>query len=242
MSQESKFQKVDWDTTHFGYGVARIDLAGIGNLVDLNQRLEYTRSCGIRLVYFFVPSEDFEANNLVKRAGGFLADEKITYLANVAGGLKLENTFNIVSYLGKPLNDRLMLLSFEAGVYSRYKLDSNFSHNEFIDLYTEWIRKSLNGEIARDVLVYKEDETEVGFITLGERDGRCNIGLIAVDKDYRRKGIGEKLVGEAFQKASEWGYGQLDVVTQKANISACRFYEKIGFEAESVVNIYHFWL
>lgn len=241
MSGESEFQKVSWDSSHFGYQVAKLDLLGT-EILDLDKKLGLAKSEGIKLVYIFVPSEDLRLNELAKNAEGFLADKKVTYLINIPIDPNFDDGQCLESYLGRPLNESLRTLSFQSGVYSRYRVDPNFRSDEFRSLYTEWVEKSLSGEIARDVLVYKDHGEEMGFVTLGEKNGRCNIGLIAVDGSCRRKGVGKKLVGAAFKKAREWGYKEMDVVTQKDNIAACRFYEKIGFKVESVVNIYHFWL
>jgi ribosomal protein S18 acetylase RimI-like enzyme len=34
----------------------------------------------------------------------------------------------------------------------------------------------------------------------------------------------------------------VEVATQKANEGACRFYNAIGFEIKSIVNVYHLWI
>lgn len=235
-----EYEKLQWDSSRFGYGVGKVSFSDVDG--DWDSLLDQARLDGTKLLYVFVPSSDLKLNELAKNAGGFLTDQKVTYVIDIPEIFDRKDFPFIESYKGKPLTEKLLSLSLEAGKFSRYKVDLNFRGNEFVSLYKEWIENSLKGEIARDVLVCVENSEEIGFITLGEKNGRCNIGLIAVDPTHRRKGIGKKLVCAAFKKAREWGYEKMDVVTQLANENACIFYRQTGFELESVVNIYHFWL
>ncbi len=236
------FQILDWDSKHFGYKVARLNASRL-TPSELKRVLSNLLKRDIRLVYWYINPKDKVSNKAAQENNGFLADEKTTYVKSVspeAKNITLSN--HIKSYLHQPLNDQLLYLTLEAGIYSRFKVDPNCKEGEFEILYTEWIKNSLNGKIAKDVLVYVEGGKEIGFITLGEKDERCNIGLIAVDEKFRGQGIGEQLMSEAFKKAWEWGYKEMSVVTQRTNRGACSFYEKLGSVVESTVNIYHFWL
>ena len=58
----------------------------------------------------------------------------------------------------------------------------------------------------------------------------------------RRQGIGQQLVEAARQKAHHWGCPTLQVVTQRDNEPACRFYAQCGFELVREEHIYHLWL
>lgn len=235
------YKILDWDSKHFGYKVARVDADNIG-LTQLNKLIKELSGNDVRLVYCFADSMDTTSNKTAKVCDGFLADEKVTYIRNVAEKIKPVNDTNVTSYLGKPLNSRLRYLALEAGIYSRYRIDPNFKNGEFEKLYSEWIKKSLSAEIAKDVLVYRIKNKEMGFVSLEDKDGRCNIGLIATDPQYRNKGVGTKLVEASLRRAAAWKYKEIEVVTQKSNIIAGKFYEALGFEIKSIVNIYHFWL
>ena len=46
----------------------------------------------------------------------------------------------------------------------------------------------------------------------------------------------------SFYESNGLNINQIQVVTQKANIPACAFYNKMGFKIELIENIYHFWL
>ena len=79
------------------------------------------------------------------------------------------------------------------------------------------------------------------MVTIGEKNNRADIGIIAVDNNFRGQDVGKILVQGVINYSIRNGYSSLQVVTQKMNESACRFYERCGFTAEQVVNVYHYW-
>jgi len=238
---EKLFQRLDWDSKFFGYAVAKITKSHLTSR-KLKRLLELL-AVDFRLAYWFVDTDDKVSNSAARENDGFLADEKTTYIKKVPSYFKsgVLNR-NIRPYLHKSPSKKLVSLALQAGVYSRFKADSNFVNNEFEIVYSEWLKNSLKGTLAKEVFVYVQDGVEIGFITVGEKNGRGDIGLIAVDKEFRGQSIGRQLVEVAFAKAYKWGYSEMQVVTQRANIGACKFYEKLGFAIESIVKIYHFWL
>ncbi|RNB86462.1 GNAT family N-acetyltransferase [Brevibacillus panacihumi] len=52
---------------------------------------------------------------------------------------------------------------------------------------------------------------------------------IAVDKKYRRHGVGRKLIEQAKRWAINGGMPGIMLETQSNNVSACKFYESCGF-------------
>jgi dTDP-4-amino-4,6-dideoxy-D-galactose acyltransferase len=78
--------------------------------------------------------------------------------------------------------------------------------------------------------------------TLGDKNERGDIGLLAVAADKRGQGLGIQIVNGALQEFKAKGYELAQVVTQQDNIPACRLYERCGFTVEKVENFYHFWL
>jgi len=237
--KKGHFLKLDWDTKTFGYPVYRINSFDFPG--QFKEILEQIRQKKGRLVYVFLDFEDFIMNQTAVKNGGILVDEKITFIKNIGEEIYRKDT-KIISYLGHRLNQNLVRLAFQAGEYSRFKIDRNFKNNEFEKLYEKWMENSLKGVIAKDVLVYIEGNVELGVVTIGEKNGKADIGILAVDKNSRGKSIGTKLVNAAFSLIKKWGFNQIQVVTQRKNEIACRFYERIGFRIERIENVYHFWL
>ncbi|MFC1785607.1 GNAT family N-acetyltransferase, partial [Candidatus Neomarinimicrobiota bacterium] len=123
-----------------------------------------------------------------------------------------------------------------------FNLDPQFKNNEFEKLYKLWIKKSVSPEITKDVLIFTEDKTEQGFITIEIMDHRGVIGLIAVEQKMRGKSIGTKLVKSALVKLKNWGIGEVNVTSQEANKIACALFKTCGFKINNIINTYHIWI
>jgi len=60
---------------------------------------------------------------------------------------------------------------------------------------------------------------------------------IVVDKTYRDKGIGTKLITTAINKAREEGVSYLDFTSRPTRVEANRLYERLGFKKRNT-NVY----
>lgn len=208
----------------------------------LADTLAELRAHGARLVYW--PAAEACDDAAVRRQGGLLADRKTTFAVDF-GTLDFADTTLTggVETLSAtmPVAD-LESLAVQTGEYSRFAVDPNVPRERFVALYKLWIAKSLRREIGSEVLVVRDGEHIVGMATLGEKNRRGDIDLIAVDRAYRRRGHGEKLVRAAQKWFVGRGYERGQVVTQADNVPACGLYRKCGYTVERVEYFYHFWL
>lgn len=240
--EKQNIKNLDWDTMFFGYKVAKLE--GPLDATFLSASLQTLTTEGVRIAYWFVEPTDDAANAAAKELGGVLVDEKITFAREVNNDLsqpELNEWEAMVSYINRdylPVLD----LALQSGEYSRFKSDPHFKNCEFERLYSEWIRKSVSGELAFEVLVFESEGKPSGLITLENRGEYGNIGLLSVDRVFRRQGIATKLVQEALIIFRNKGITVVKVPTQLQNEAACAFYQKLGFTEENSVNIYHFWL
>ena len=144
--------------------------------------------------------------------------------------------------LDKEVSSDLENLAALAGTYSHFKTDPKFPHDLFIKLYITWIYNCVNGKTADVVMVSQQNDKTTGMITVGKKDGRGDIGLLAVYSEFRGQNLGTHLVRAAQKYWLENGLTHGQVVTQKTNKAACGLYEKCGFKQEKCENLYHFWL
>jgi dTDP-4-amino-4,6-dideoxy-D-galactose acyltransferase len=235
------FLLLEWDTHFFGYKIASVRASAFG-LTRINNIIRELEEQDIKLAYCFVDIEDNVSINSMNQIPGFLADEKVTYSIAVTKEFNFRITDQISTYNLNNATEKLKNLALQSGLYSRFKIDPAFHNNEFERLYTEWIEKSVQRKLANEVLIYTEGAEILGFITLALRESTGSIGLIAVDENQRGKAIGKKLVAAALQFFYDHNITRVEVVTQKANFAACRFYESSGFKIKSIVNIYHLWI
>ncbi|MFQ3578796.1 MAG: GNAT family N-acetyltransferase, partial [Bacteroidales bacterium] len=178
--------------------------------------------------------------NKYLRTKGVLVDEKITFFKKFQkNDTVIDN--NIIDFEESFPDSEMIQLSIDSGVFSRYKIDKNFERKKFEEFFTLWIVNSVNKTFADKVFVYKKNRKTLGLVTVKIKNKLGNIGIIAVNSETRGLGIGSKLI----QKVQEYllinSINELEVVTQKANNMACKFYIKNGFTINNIVNIYHVW-
>lgn len=229
-------KKLEWDSNFFGMKVGRIDLNGTELMLSGIKGLET-----YDLVYIF---SNYELNKkslsrhypkiTFKMDMGSLIEENLS-LENNIYDLPLDN-------VGNEEKEKLVELAFQSGISSRFKLDDNFTQNEFEELYKKWVENSINKKIADQILVSRNNNDNInGLVSLKHDKIESTIGLIAVDKDSRGKGIGSELISACKYFSLNKHSKKLVVSTQKENEKARDFYLKKGFQKNKVTHIYHLW-
>lgn len=231
-----------WDSENFGFNVARITAGNI-NDSDFRSVLEGLKTSNHRMAYWSFPQDRRDLYSIAIDNGGFLADEKVTYIKELASAVNQNmSVARTVSYDRGDLEPGLVALALQSGEYSRFRVDPQFPAELFEKLYTAWIVNSVTREIAWDVLVMRNDAGINGLITLGTKNGRGDIGLVAVAEHVRGMGIGRQLVRDAERCFAQRGINVAQVVTQGCNAGGCRLYESCGFHVEKTEYVFHFWL
>jgi dTDP-4-amino-4,6-dideoxy-D-galactose acyltransferase len=239
----NSFQILDWDSEFFEIIIARV-LPQRLTTVQLEQIIAGMKEKKVRLAYWSSNPNDKKSQLAALACQGYLADRKVMFVADIeqvqepAGRLR----WVIEEYTDTYTNNELENLAIQAGAYSRFKLDPRIPERKFEDLYKLWIRKSVNREIADTVLVARHAGNVVGMVTVGEKNGRSDIGLISVDTCMRGKSIGRSLVSAAQKWGRKKGYNFTQVVTQEENIVACKLYERCGYRIDKTKYLYHFWI
>lgn len=232
---------LNWDSEFLGITVARINKPDLSEH-KLSDILYELMKDGVNLVYWL--SNRKLEDNIIKQFNGNLVDKKTTFSIN----FRVQNIDNLLpSDRVKPytslmsIND-VICLAIQSGEYSRFSVDQNIPRERFEALYNRWIQRSINKEIAEEVLVIQNNNRIAGVITLGNKNGRADIGLLAVDKNHRGKKYGEMLICAAQHWFVKKGYEFGQVETQGTNIPACNIYKKQGYTIEKEEYFYHFWL
>jgi ribosomal protein S18 acetylase RimI-like enzyme len=132
-------------------------------------------------------------------------------------------------------------LALECSRHSHLRNDSLISPSQADQLYRLWMHNSLAGREADAVFVTGEDKRFTGMATCVMRGRMAVIGLIAVENQSRRKGLGTALVRAVKEHARSSGCSLLTVVTQENNNAALQFYRHCGFSSGLSSYMYHFW-
>jgi len=239
MMPEKDFISLDWDSSFFDIITGMITRQDL-QLKELEDILDKMKDDGYRLVYY--PSVKKIEESVCNQYNGILADEKVTFAKSIATDTLGNSDTHIKPYDQNDVSPELLELAFQSGIYSRFNVDPNFKHNEYRQLYKIWIERSVNKQIAKEVLVYLERRIIGGMITLGEKNNRGDIGLVAVAASSRGKGIGKKLMVAAENYFQQNGYQQVQVITQGINTPAMNLYQSSGYSIEEKLFYYHFWL
>ena len=237
-----KYEILPWDTQFFGYGVAKIAVP-ILDADSLGKILTQLRRKNISLVYWPSDINDERSQVAARKLGGFLADEKTTFFADLTtlDLSRYQRDPNVRIYSNSLPTKELEDLAIACGRYSRFHQDPKIGEAKYREFYKLWLRQSLAGITAGCFWVYPDQAGKIiGMISMNIIGDIIDGDLGAVSKFERGKGIGEALFVETFHWSLENGYKYMQLITQGRNKVSCSLYKKFGFEIVKVENFYHF--
>ncbi len=74
----------------------------------------------------------------------------------------------------------------------------------------------------------------VGYGGMWVIAGECHITSIAVEPEYRRRKIGERLLQSLLEEAISKGAGHVTLEVRESNLAAQRLYRKYGFDSQGL--------
>ncbi len=225
-----------WDSEKFGHNVA-ITSEGL-TLSEISSELLKLKEANVKLVY--IPSVRPLNRSTASGYKIHLADQKIVYTESIPSNQPTAIDSHI--YHIEKCCKNVIELSILAGKQSRFSTDTRVKKSIFQSIYTDWIANSINKTIADHTFGYRLNNKLCGLLTLGKKNDRADIGLIAVSESAQGKGIGMSLINAARITARRTGHKELQVVTQNRNFQAKKFYSHCGFQLESSTHLYHAWL
>ena len=236
------WEHLKWDSDFFGFSVARITAAADVRLLTV--LLEDLKAKRYRLVYWNIPAANGLMSGAADSLGGRVVGAKVTYFADLPAirAAFCSRACIIMPYERTEPDRDLITLALQSGEFSRFKLDPLFPSKLYDKLYTAWITRYVRKEIGWGVLVAKDGDLTMGMVALGDKNGRGDVGLLAVAPQASGKGVGKALMAAAGASFEAKGYDKVQVVTQRANRRACRLYEVCGYKVEKIDDVVHFWL
>ena len=114
--------------------------------------------------------------------------------------------------------------------YSRFKAPW-FSIKERESFYQKWILNAVNGAFDDLCLMLKGEDRARGFITGRRLENDCYIGLIGVNPNDQRIGLGKQILHEYESYVySQFGETRIKVSTQGRNVNAKNMYKNSKYE------------
>lgn len=243
-SGQEMCQYLEWDSTFFGYKIARLIEHRL-TLPLLDAVGQWCTTQGIDCLYFLAESDDSQSIQLAENKGFHLVDIRMTYTIAFTPNaplaqVKTPETCIVRKHCPEDL-PALKEIARASHHASRFYFDGHFPVERCHQLYEIWIEKSCAGE-ADVVWVAEYQQHPVGYISChNDQQGHGQIGLVGVDASARGQGIGASLVYQAVYWFVTHGCQQVDVITQGRNLSGQRLYQKCGFLTKSVQLFYHKW-
>jgi ribosomal-protein-alanine N-acetyltransferase len=108
-----------------------------------------------------------------------------------------------------------------------------------------WHRSTFLGEIQNRSIAHplvaetREDHHIIGYIMFWLIDGEAQINNIAVHPDFRRAGVGEKMLRFALDKIRTMGGIFVTLEVREPNAGARHLYEKLGFHVVGIRRGYY---
>ncbi|MEO1168924.1 MAG: GNAT family acetyltransferase [Pseudomonadota bacterium] len=88
-----------------------------------------------------------------------------------------------------------------------------------------------------DILLLREDGTLIATVMVGFDGHRGWVYYLAVHPDYRREGLGRRLMDAAEAWLRERGAPKIQLMVRSDNADVIAFYEAMGLERQDVVTL-----
>ncbi len=123
--------------------------------------------------------------------------------------------------------------------YSRFHMDDRFAKQEAHRLKAAWVGSYYSGSRGNAMVVALAGERIVGFLLLiFAGSDALVIDLIAVARDFRRKGVAGAMI--AFAESSVHSFTTIRAGTQAVNTPSVRLYENLGFRLKAAQYTLHY--
>lgn len=96
-----------------------------------------------------------------------------------------------------------------------------------------WSERSIESELTNPLalwLVAVDNDRVAGYVGSQSVMGEADMMNLAVDPEYRRMGVGKKLVEKLIDALSEEAVHSLTLEVRASNVGAISLYEKMGFQ------------
>jgi len=232
---EFQIEHLEWDSDFFGFPVGKTnqeiksesDFEKIYSKTDLN------------LIYYFTKEQLDEELLKNEYFNVILVDAKVSIEKRLNPNAKIHPKVEI--YKEESVDPDLMQLALTAGLHSRFFKDENISYFKSKELYKIWIEKSVKRILADIVLVYRENNKIIGFMTILTKGVNPHVSLLAVDPLFEGRGVSFALMSSMEGILLSKGYEIVKSETQDQNKKAMLIYRRQGVEFKEKHFVYHLW-
>jgi dTDP-4-amino-4,6-dideoxy-D-galactose acyltransferase len=239
LDPHGRCELLPWDSAFFGFPVART-LTAVRDERDVLAMLSWCRERGVRCLYH-LSDVGSGASGEMLAANGFvvvgLRHELAALVSAVRPSGRGSPDCSIDSAVA-PDAPGVSSLAREAFVRSRFRVDGRFPPDKLDALPDRWLARAAG---RGEILTARVSGMLAGVATCERVDDAAQVGIMAVQPEFRGAGVGSALLVAAADRGRRLGLARLTVVTQGDNVPALRLYEAGGLRTVAVAVWHHRW-
>ena len=213
-----------------------IDGSFVEDAEDVKNSLVRITNTDKFFLYAKVPVGSLACINILEKQGFHLVDTNITFEKPISPSKEIEGCCDVRFVI--PDDDvQIVEMAEKSFKYSRFHLDSFFSKEVANSIKAEWVRSFFSGKRGDALIVALIDNAVVGFLQLLQKGERIIIDLIAVDHNFRGRGIAKDMIMYSQNQFKDFEY--IRVGTQLANKPSINLYEDMCFRYIEASYVFH---
>ncbi len=230
-----------WDSAFWGFPVARLNDSRLTH-ESLRRALAWAAQQKTRCLYFAADGSDGETLRLATEGGFRFVNVRMDMEKHLSGNIVCESTAPGIRISRTTDLAVLQDIARYSHEDTRFFKDGSFDRARAAELYAKWIERDAREHVILVFTMPDNAKSVVGYVTCQlEAPGKGRIGLIAVAREAREKGLGCELVKAALGWFGDKSIATVCVATQACNVPALRLYESAGFKARETRVWFHWW-
>jgi len=236
-----------WDSQFFGFSVGNIELPSDYDHEKLEETLQKAQT-KFRLMYLNVHGEPPDTLSL-------LGNECPCYVRRLFLKKEVPKSVEaldprIKAYTSTFCLPALERLAIQSGTMSHFRQDPELAPH-YEQLFLTWINFAVTKDLADSIWTWYEEGQHLGLVTIRSakqedsttgptiKEGR--IGMLAVETEHRRRGIGRHLIQACDFWCSSLNIPVNAIIVQKDNVPAIALSQTLGFLQDREISVYHYW-
>ena len=237
-----KIEYLPWDSSFFNKKVGKL----VTNIDRLNpQFMKNIESALVDyeydLIYFFTKLIDIP--RIPNLNLDIIYTDTHVRLGRAVKGIIGKKTYFLIDKKAdfiESLGD-LYKISDQVSKYSRFNKDPKISKEKIRIMYKKMVDNCLNGNYGDGILLELDKNGKVLGILSFSKTSNDTISelLIGVDKDFKGKGIGKKLINSFLNYAKDVDANSISTTVSASNLDSFNFHIKNRYTVKNIYNIYH---
>lgn len=236
-----------WDSQFFSFPIGNIELPSDYDKEQLETTLKEAHE-KFRLLFVSISGESPDSLLLLgNRCPCYV--RKLFFKKDVSKNVEWFDS-RIQAYTSTFCTPALERLAIQAGTMTQFRQDPELAPH-FEQLFLTWINFAVIKDLADSIWTCYEKGKHLGLVTIrsaklvdsttGQVKKEGRIGMLAVDAEHRRQGIGTSLISACDFWCSSLNIPVHAIATQKDNEPAIALCKKLSFRQDREISVYHYW-